>query len=634
MIRVSLLSVAAVLAFAAGTAPSAFAKDGVYTSTTLGRNGDVTVQTTITNGRIADVKVIDWSETHPIADLPRVKVPADIVKNQSLGVDVVSGATLTSFAIINGVRDALKQAGLNSADFSKKISPQPKLTDTVEESADIVIIGAGGAGLSAAVTAAKAGKSVIVMEKTHYAGGNTSVAGGCYNATDPALEAKQEMSPQRRASVDALLAEPVRSKLHGELIQKVKEQLAQYDAKGGKYLFDSVELHALQSWKAGDYAGNLDLVYELAKGAPEMQKELAEMGFKWNSGTEQVVGALWRRSNRASNYKSGVGYIDTFLNEIKTKHLPVTFIMNTAASDILMKDGRAAGVVGTAENGRTFKVLAKDGVILTTGGFSANVDMRVKYDTIWDKKIGKGVMTTNVPSITGDGIKMAQKVGANLIDMGYIQLLPTTDPYTGATNHAVSLTTGIYLNTDGKRFVNELGRRDELARAALAQPGHKFFILATSDANKIDKEGRNQYGIKVADLIKSKKVFEANTWDELAEKAGINKENMRKTIADWNAFCRNPVNDPFGRVSCDPGVRLDGKGPFYATVFTPSVHHTMGGVQINGKAEVLDTKGAVIPGLYAAGEVTGGVHGKNRVGCNAVPDALVFGRIAALNAVH
>lgn len=101
------------------------------------------------------------------------------------------------------------------------------------------------------------------------------------------------MSPQRRASVDALLAEPVRSKLHGELIQKVKEQLAQYDAKGGKYLFDSVELHALQSWKAGDYAGNLDLVYELAKGAPEMQKELAEMGFKWNSGTEQVVGALW-----------------------------------------------------------------------------------------------------------------------------------------------------------------------------------------------------------------------------------------------------------------------------------------------------------------------------------------------------
>lgn len=634
MIRVSLLSVAAVLAFAAGTAPSAFAKDGVYTSTTLGRNGDVTVQTTITNGRIADVKVLDWSETHPIADLPRVKVPADIVKNQSLGVDVVSGATLTSFAIISGVRDALKQAGLSPADFSKKIAPQPKLTDTVEESADIVIIGAGGAGLSAAVTAAKAGKSVIVMEKTHYAGGNTSVAGGCYNAADPALEAKQEMSPQRRASVDALLAEPVRSKLHGELIQKVKAQLAQYDAKGGKYLFDSVELHALQSWKAGDYAGNLDLVYELAKGAPEMQKELAEMGFKWNSGTEQVVGVLWPRSNRASNYKSGVGYIDTFLNEIKTKHLPVTFIMNTAASDILMKDGRAAGVIGTAENGRTFKVLAKDGVILTTGGFGANIDMRVKYDTIWDKKIGKGVMTTNVPSITGDGIKMAQKVGANLIDMGYIQLLPTTDPYTGATNHAVSLTTGIYLNTDGKRFVNELGRRDELARAALAQPGHKFFILATSDANKIDKEGRNQYGIKVADLIKSKKVFEANTWDELAEKAGINKENMKKTIADWNAFCRNPLNDPFGRVSCDSGVRLDGKGPFYATVFTPSVHHTMGGVQINGKAQVLDTKGTVIPGLYAAGEVTGGVHGKNRVGCNAVPDALVFGRIAALNAVH
>ena len=503
------------------------------------------------------------------------------MKYQTTNVDVVSGATLTSFAITAGVRECLKQAELNPADFAKAAPKAPKETGNVEETADVVIIGAGGAGLSAAVEAAKAGKNVIVVEKTHFAGGNTSVAGGCYNASDPALEGKQQMSASRRAIINGILDEKPRNELQAQLIEKLRAQIAEYDAQKKTTLFDSPELHALQSWKAGDYAGNLELVYRLAQEAPKMQKELASMGFKWRDYTEQVVGALWPRSNRATNYKSGVGYIDTFLAEIKAKNLPVTFVMNTQATDLIVKDGRVVGVKGQNAGGKTYTIMGKKGVILTTGGFSANVEMRQHYDTIWDKKLDAKVMTTNVPAITGDGIRMAEKVNADLIDMGYIQLLPTTDPYTGATNHAVSLTTGIYVNKDGKRFVNEMGRRDELAKAALAQPDHRFFILATSDANMIDKDGRNQYGIKVDDLIAQKKVFKADSWDELANKAGINAENLKKTVSDWIAFCKNPEKDPFGRPSCDEGVRLDGKAPYYATVFTPSVHHTMGGVKIN-----------------------------------------------------
>lgn len=611
---------------------SAQAKDGTYTAVTQGRNGDVTVNVTITNDKIKSVTFGDWSETHPIADLPAKLLPENIVKYQTTNVDIVSGATLTSFAIKAGVIDCLKQAGLDPKNFAKPMPKAPVSTEKVTESADIVVIGAGGAGLSAAVAAAQQGKHVIVIEKTHFAGGNTSVAGGCYNASAPDIEAKQDMSASRRALIDGILSETPRNELHKSLIEKVKAQMAEYDAKKGKHLFDSPELHALQTWKAGDYQGNLELVYKLTQEAPAMQKELASMGFKWKDYTEQVVGALWPRSNRALNYKSGVGYIDTFLAEIDGKKLPVTFRMQTRATDLIVRDGRVVGVRAKGDDGKTYEITGKSGVVLTTGGFSASVEMRQHYDTIWDKKLDDKVMTTNVPGITGDGIKMAEKVGADLIQMGYIQLLPTTDPYTGATNHAVSLTTGIYLNKDGKRFVNEMGRRDELAKAALAQPDHKFFVLATSDANMIDKEGRNQYGIKVADLIAQKKVFKADTWDELAQKAGINPVNMKKTIEEWVAFCKNPVNDPFGRPSCDPGVRLDGKSPYYATVFTPSVHHTMGGVKINVKAQVLDAKGKVIPGLYAAGEVTGGIHGTNRVGCNAVPDALVFGRIAGLSA--
>ena len=515
MQKFTLTALCSALALAAAMPSSA--KDGVYTAEALGRNGQVVVQTTIQDGRIQDVKVVDWSETHPIADLPRTKIPADIVKYQTTNVDVVSGETLTSFAIRAAVRDCVKQAGLDVVAFSKAAPKQPLETGHVEETADVVVIGAGGAGLSAALEAAKAGQRVIVLEKTHYAGGNTSVAGGCYNAADPVLEAKEPMTAGRRAMIESILDEKPRNALHKELLEKLRSQFADYNAKKETGVFDSIELHALQSWRAGDYEGDLSLVYRLAQESPKMQKELAAMGFQWKDRTVQAVGALWPRSNRAVNYKSGVGFIDTFLGEIKAKHLPVEFLMNTRATDLIVKDGRVVGVKAVHDGGKTYTVMGKNGVILTTGGFGANVEMRQKYDTTWDKKLDDKVMTSNLNSITGDGIVMAEKVNAELIQMGYIQLLPTTDPYTGATNTAVGSSTGIYVNKNGKRFVNEMGRRDELSRAALAQPDHKFFILATGDVNMIDKNGRNQYGIKVDDLIAQKKVFKADSWDELGD---------------------------------------------------------------------------------------------------------------------
>ena len=190
--KLSLLTLAVVssLLFSA----SASAKDGVYQSTTLGRNGDMTVQVTVKNDKIADVKVLDWSETHPIADLPKSKIPADIVANQSVNVDIVSGATLTSFALKKAVEDCLQQAGLDLNKFSKPVKKAPLETGTVTEQTDVVIVGAGGAGLSAAVAAAQKGKKVIIIEKNHYAGGNTSVSGGCYNAADPQTQSSLTMT--------------------------------------------------------------------------------------------------------------------------------------------------------------------------------------------------------------------------------------------------------------------------------------------------------------------------------------------------------------------------------------------------------------------------------------------------------
>lgn len=605
----------------------AYAKDGTYTATTLGRNGDITVQVKIANNKIADVKVLNWSETHPVADLPKTKVPEDIVKNQSTNVNNVSGATLTTFAIKAAVQDCLKQAGLDPKDYAKAVPNPVKVSGNVEEKTDVVVVGAGGAGLSAAVAAAKRGLNVIVVEKTHFAGGNTSVSGGCFNAADPEGQKPIKMTEGQKQSIDKLLEEKIQNPLQEKLVAQVKQQWKAYKKSGSDSLFDSPELHALQSWKAGDYKANLALVYKLTKEAPTIQKTLSEMGLTWQKQPTQFVGALWPRSHRASNYKSGVGYIDTYLDLIKAQKLPVTFMMSTPAESLIEKDGKVIGIKAKGSDGKDYSIYASKGVILTTGGFGANVKMRNEYDEIWDKKLDAKVKTTNMPAITGDGINMALKAGAAVKDMGYIQLLPTTDPATGSTNHKIVESTNIYVNKLGNRFVNEQGRRDVLAKAALAQPDHVFYVIGTEQTLLKDKEGRGPYGIMIADLLKQKKAFKSDTLGGLAKELGMNPENLKRTVEKWNEFCKTQKDDEFGRMSCEEGNKLP-KGPYYASIMTPSVHHTMGGLVIDEDTHVLNKAGKPISGLYAAGEITGGIHGTNRVGCNAVPDALIYGTIA------
>lgn len=631
MKKLSAVAVAAAMASSLFATDQVLAKDGVYTASSVGRNGAINVEVVIKNDKIASVKVLDWSETTPVADDARTKLLEDIVKHQSTEVDVISGATLSSFAIKDAVVKCIEKAGLDPAKFEKEVPKPDMLTDTQTLNSDVVIIGGGGAGLSAAVAAAEAGKRVIVLEKNHFLGGNTSVCGGCYNVANVGQD-DIEMTKGQHDIVKNLLAEKPKNKLHGELIAKTKKQYDAYLKSGSKKLFDSPELHALQTWKSGDYQANLELVYTLTQNVGGMVKSLEGMGFVWRDKATQFVGALWPRSNRALNYKSGVGYIDTFVKYIKEKNLPVTFYLNTTANDLIVKDGAVVGVKAKNKNGRSYVVNASGGVVLATGGFGANVKMRNQYDELWNKKLGPTTPTTNLRSATGDGIKLAQQANAGLTQMGWIQLFPAGDPSTGATSFKLGENSCIYVNRDGKRYVNESERRDVLAKANLAQKDGLFFVISSAKRALVDADGRNAYGVKVEDILKSGKSFKADTIEELAKKAGINAANLVKTVEKWNEFCKKGTGDEMGRPTCLDEHRLDEGGPYYATLMTPSVHHTMGGVTITQKAEVLDKNGKVIKGLFAAGEVTGGIHGTNRVGCNAVPDALVFGRIAGTSA--
>lgn len=609
---------------------AALAATGTYEGKAMGHNAEIDVAVTLDNNKITSVKILKNFETPAVSELPKKVIPQMIVENQSLKVDRISGATFTSMGILNAVRSALGKAGVDPQQYMKGERIAHKVQVPTSTDSDVVIVGGGGAGLAAAVAAARAGGKVVLIEKMSFLGGNTVLAGGALNAADPALEAKQKMSAGQRKMVDELLAEKPRNELQAKLLASLKKQWDAAVKKNPDILFDCPELHALQTYKAGDYAADLQLIDKLSRLAPATVDRLAKMGLKWNDFSSQYVGAIWPRCHDAANYTSGQGYIDTFRKTIAEEKLPVQILLQTKAKELIKKDGRVVGVKAEGPNGESVTLNARKGVIMTSGGFGANVEMRQKYDTIWGGKLGKNIGTTNSRAITGEGMLMAEKAGAKLIDMGYIQLLPVTDPQNGTVS-GICQGTAIYVNTEGKRFVNEMGRRDELSKAALAQPGGVFYRMCTVKNARLNKDGMTTLGLPIETFIKNGKVIRGENVNDLAKKINVDSKVLKETFDKFNEFCRSQGQDTeFGRPSCAPNIPMY-EGPYFAELRTPSVHHTMGGIQVDVNSQTLDANGKPIPGLYAAGEVTGGIHGTNRVGGNAISDALTFGNEAGKN---
>lgn len=603
-------------------------KSGTYTASAQGMNGDVKVEVIMGNEKIESIKVIEHKETPGISDTPIQNIPSDIVEYQSVNVDVITGATLTSNAILAAVKDCLKQAGADETQFMAETNNVAG--ELVSKEADVVIIGGGGAGMSAAVAAAENGAKVIVIEKTAALGGNTVLAGGGYNAFDAQREQKQEMTAAQRATIDKIVNTEAKNDVHQQLIDQVKEQLAQYDASGATYLFDSVEFHALQTYDGGDYTGDIELIIEFAKQSANMLNYLEDNGVIWKDTTRTYLGALWPRSHEAQNYKSGQGFIDTFVKIIDENNFDVEIIKEVEAKEFIMKDGVVVGVKAIASNGTPYEITANNGVVLATGGFAANKEMRKQYDP----SLLDSMPTSNNPAMSGDGIVMAETIGANLVGMNKIQSLPVCNPETGQTSDNVGASTAIFLNAEGVRFVNEAGRRDEITAAVSAQTNGTYFVIVNEKNLMVDENGLNKNGIKVSDLVDKGSTIKADTLEELAEKLGMDPAVVVESVAKFQEAYNNKYDPEFERATFDEYVDLSAGGPYYATERAPAVHHTMGGVQIDTATHVIDTKGNIIKGLYAAGEVTGGIHGDNRLGANAVPDALAFGRVAGINAAQ
>lgn len=435
---------------------------------------------------------------------------------------------------------------------------------------DVVVVGGGGAGLSAAIAAKEKGANVVLVEKMLMLGGNTNYATAGINAANTKL--------QKKLGIE-----------------------------------DNAELFYKDTMKGGKNVNNSELVKKLTADSANIIDWLTERG----ADLSEVVftgGQSAKRTHRPTGGQAvGPVIVDALAETAEKDGIDVRTESEVTK---LIKTGDKVTGVEVKHKGETYNITAK-AVVMATGGFGANAKMVAEY-----KPSLEGFGSTNSPAITGDGIKMVKAVGGDLVDMTEIQTHPTVvHKKTAMITEAVRGEGAILVNREGKRFVSELETRDVVSKAELEQTGKSAFLV-------FDQEVREKLGA-INGYVRKGFTVEGATVEELAKKIGVDAKGLVDTMAKYNGYVKAGEDKDFGKTALPRELV---KAPFYAIEVSPAVHHTMGGVRINTNAEVLTADGKVIPGLFAAGEITGGVHGANRIGGNAVTDITVYGKTAGENA--
>lgn len=595
-----------------GTGDGTF-KAGTYEGSAEGYGGTLKVEVVLSAEAIDSVTVTENGETEGIGSKAVEALPQAIVDAQSVDVDGVSGATVSSDAIKEAVTKALEAAGVDASKLVKKEVDTEVKEETKD--VDVVIIGAGGAGMAAAIEAADAGKTVLIVEKASMTGGNTTRATGGMNAAETAEQAGLEF--KENAGVEKTLAAAKESYPElADLVATVEKQYEDYKASGSTEYFDSVELFELDTLVGGKNLNDYDLVKVLAENSAAGIEWLKTVGADL-SEVGSFGGASVKRIHKP--VKDGktiaVGSYLVPILEQAVKDRGIEILFETPATEIIMKDGAVAGIKASSKTAN-YTINAK-AVVIASGGFAGNAEMVESLNPEL-----KGFVSTNAPTITGDGIAMGEAVGAATVDMDQIQIHPTVEQNTAALiTEGLRGDGAILVNQEGLRFFDEVGTRDAVSKAEIAQTGGYAWLVV--DQAMVDKSS------VIAGYITKGYTVQGDSYEALAEAIGCDGAVLKETMEKWNAAVAAGVDEEFGRTSfANP---LD-TAPYYAIKVSPGVHHTMGGLKINTNTEVLDTNDQVIPGLYAAGEVTGGVHGANRLGGNAVADIVVYGRIAGTNA--
>lgn len=554
---------------------------GTYEGTAKGYHGDITLTVTVDANKILDIKS-EHTETVGLGDKAVTALAEEAIAKTSLAMDLVSGATYSSKGFVAALEAALVKAGADVAKLKVKESVDVEKKDQ-EFDTEVAIIGGGGAGLAAAVSAHQNGAKVLLVEKMPNVGGNTIISGSAFNAVDPKRQSAQGIE-------------------------------------------DSVEKHFQQTYEGGDKQGDVELIRVLVENAYPTIEWLESLGMKFTDKVFTVLGALWPRSHKPVE-PLGTGYINTFMNYVNEHKEDITILTEVEAKELLVNaEGTVTGFLAEGKNGKV-TVNAKNGVIIATGGFGANVEMRDQYNTLWPKLTN--IKTTNHRGATGDGILMAEKANASIVQMENIQLLPMGDPVTGSLSGNIEqgVENRIFVNAEGNRFVDEGARRDVMTKALMSQKDSMMWVIVDKHSYPTG-DTVNNFNETIDSLVKEGRAYKADTLEDLAKQIGVDPENLVKSVEAFNASVEG-ATDEFGRTLFMD--KLD-SAPYYAGKRVPTVHHTMGGIKITPETRVVDQNGEIIKGLFAAGEVTGGIHGSNRLGGNALADVHTFGRIAGATA--
>ncbi len=560
---------------------------GTYTGTAAGKNGDVKVEVTFSANAIDSVKVVEHSETAGISDGAIENIPAAIVENQSLAVDTVSGATITSDAILKAVADAVAQAGGDVEALKNAAAPAGE-KEAKELSADVIVVGGGGAGMAAATRLAQLGKSVILVEKSGFLGGAISVSGG------------NQVVMGSQLQID-----------NGVADDSVESMVADFETNGANK--NNKEILTL-------FAENVGATTDWL---------VASCGITFEEGLHQL--GEYSHNRELAYTGGGAGFAEAMRKAVEEAGVQV--LLNTKAESLIADNGTVTGVKA-ASSDADYTLTAGD-VVLATGGYGANKDM------LTDEM--KSALYYGPASSTGEGIQMAQAVGAQTANMEYgkrypngIEVSEGMAKSTIAGNIVGWTMSAILVNKDGNRVVNEKASNRTILEEELKQEGGELYLLLDAETFEAWKAKLAPAGISDADI---EKYLEANgtttpvfahgeTLEEAAAAAGINADNLKATVEKYNGFVAKGSDDDFGRAATYL-TKAIGEGPYYIVEQKPRFATTMGGLVINTSMQVLNEAGEPISGLYAAGENCGQVMGDDSPSGANNAWALTSGKLAA-----